>query len=268
MQIPIFQVDAFAEQLFSGNPAAVCPLEQWLPTELMQKIAAENNLAETAFFTLGNRGYEIRWFTPTVEVDLCGHATLATAAVLFDRLSYRGDCIEFQSKSGPLKVRRYLQGLQLDFPAQQPSPIKTPENLEMALGTSVKEVLAAVDLVAVLDSEQAVAELTPDFKLLSQFPYRGVLVTAQASGERDFVCRFFASQSGVDEDPVTGSAYTELAPYWANKFDKSELFARQLSARGGNVHCQLKGDRVLISGQVKHYLQGVIQIPDIDGASK
>lgn len=260
MQIPIFQVDAFTDKLFGGNPAAVCPLESWLPEELMQSIAAENNLADTAFFTLGEDGYEIRWFTPTTEIALCGHATLASAAVLFERLNYRGETIVFNSQSGSLKVTQCEQGLELNFPAQPPCTVSPPPNLEQALGVRPIEVLAATDLIAVLESSTAVAELQPDLEFISQLPYRGLIVTAQASDSNDFVCRFFAPQSGIDEDPVTGSAYTELAPYWAEQLDKPNLQARQLSARGGYVHCQLQRDRVLIRGQVKHYLQGIINI--------
>lgn len=264
MQLPIFQVDAFAEQLFGGNPAAVCPLESWLDDELLQSIAAENNLAETAFFTLGAKGYEIRWFTPTVEVALCGHATLAAAAVLFDHLGFSGDAIEFQSKSGVLSVKRCEQGLQLNFPTQPFQAIAAPASLAAALGAEPLQVLAGEDLIAVLATQTQVQQLTPDLALIKQQPYRGVIVTAAADADSplDFVCRVFAPQSGIDEDSVTGSAYTKLAPYWAEQLQKTQLQARQLSKRGGNVHCQIQGERVLISGAVAHYLQGVIQIPN------
>lgn len=267
MQIPIFQVDAFTDTLFSGNPAAVCPLERWLPDELMQNIAAENNLAETAFFTLTSNGYEIRWFTPTTEVDLCGHATLAAAAVMFDQLQVQGERICFSSRSGPISVTKVADGLQLDFPSQAPSVSTTAGDLSSILGFEAEQVLEATDLIAVAQNQQQLEQLNPNLNLISQLPYRGLIVTAPASGELDFVCRFFAPQSGIDEDPVTGSAYTELAPYWANRLDKSELTARQISKRGGSVHCQIAGDRVLISGQVKHYLQGVIQVPNSESQS-
>ncbi|MFD2569187.1 PhzF family phenazine biosynthesis protein [Spirosoma soli] len=262
----IYQLDAFTDQLFAGNPAAVVPLAEWLPDEQMQQIAAENNLAETAFYIKKEEEghYHIRWFTPTVEVDLCGHATLAAGYVVFyleDKAET--DQIFFDSRSGLLKVCRSEDNwLTLDFPADtiQKANVQPP-----ALLTSLHEKPLLVfkgktDYMLVYESQAQIEALEPDFREMSTVPARGVIVTAPGDADSgvDFVSRFFGPQSGIDEDPVTGSAHTTLVPYWAEKLDKTELTARQLSKRGGFLRCKLNGERVDISGQVQLYLTGEI----------
>lgn len=259
MKIDLYQVDAFASRPFEGNPAAVCPLDDWLPEHAMQSIALENNLSETAFFVRGESGYRIRWFTPAAEVDLCGHATLASAWVLFNRLGHAGPAIRFESNSGPLEVTRDANRLVLDFPAQPPRPCATPPGLLEALGTEPIECLEYVDLVAVFDEPQAVLDASPDMARLAALDYRGIAITAPG-GDYDFISRFFAPAVGVAEDPVTGSAHTKLTPYWAGKLGKSSLAARQVSPRGGDLWCTLNGDRVLIAGHAVPYLEGRISI--------
>lgn len=267
MSQPIYQVDAFTDTLFAGNPAAVCPLPAWLPEARMQAIAAENNLAETAFFVprAGTEAeYELRWFTPTVEVALCGHATLATAHVLFRHLGATAEVLTFHSKSGPLRVsRRAADGrLTLDFPAQPPQPLQQhPDGLLDGLRHTPLHILAGPDLIAVFDTEAEVRALRPNLAHLARVQYRGIIVTAPGSGEVDFVSRFFGPQVGVPEDPVTGSAHTQLVPYWAARLGKTELRARQVSARGGDLWCALQGERVLISGYAVTYLKGEIELP-------
>jgi len=262
MEIPIYQVDAFAERLFTGNPAAVCPLQEWLPDETLQAIALENNLSETAFYIPLDEGrYHLRWFTPGREVDLCGHATLATAHVLFHELGFAGTRLSFDSRSGELVVARDGDWLVLDFPAQPPQPCEAPSGLLEALGGEPRELwFSAEDYVVVYDSEQAVRALRPDFARLAQVEARGVAATAAGGEGVDFVSRFFAPRVGVNEDPVTGSAHCKLAPLWAQRLGKSALLARQLSARGGELRCQLSGERVLLAGRGVSYLQGRITI--------
>ena len=254
---PIYQVDAFTDKMFAGNPAAVCPLEQWLPDATMQQLAMENNLAETAFFVKQDDGsFHIRWFTPAVEVDLCGHATLATAYILFNELGYKDDLIRFQSKSGVLNVTRNGEMITLDFPANPPQPVAPPAGLFEGLKiTSSKVYFGAWDYVVVLDSQEAVEQLQPDFLVLSNIKSRGVTVTAKGN-EVDFVSRCFFPQSGINEDPVTGSAHTITTAYWSKELGKTKLTAKQLSPRGGELFCELKGDRVLMSGKGKLYLKG------------
>ena len=259
MDIDLYQVDAFASRPFEGNPAAVCPLEAWLPDGTLQAIALENNLSETAFFVPEGDGYAIRWFTPAAEVDLCGHATLATAWVLFNRLGIGGDSVTFSSRSGPLPVTRDGDWLVLDFPAQPPRPCATPAVLVEALGAEPSECLEYVDLLAVFDDPEAVLGMRPDMGRLAALDYRGTIVTAPHP-EYDFVSRFFGPAVGVPEDPVTGSAHTKLAPYWGERLGKRQLNARQVSSRGGDLQCTLKGDRVLIAGRAVPYLQGRIQV--------
>jgi PhzF family phenazine biosynthesis protein len=269
----IYQLDAFTDQLFAGNPAAVVPLTGWLPDEHMQQIAAENNLAETAFYvkTDGEAHYHIRWFTPTVEVDLCGHATLAAGYVVFfleEKAGELADQIFFDSRSGMLKVCRGEDGwLTLDFPADivHKANVQPP-----ALVASLKEKPLGVykgktDYMLVYETQAQIEALEPDFREMGTVPARGIIVTAPgdasadgAPGAVDFVSRFFGPQSGIDEDPVTGSAHTTLVPYWAEQLGKTELTARQLSARGGYLRCKLNGDRVDISGQVQLYMTGEI----------
>lgn len=247
MKIKQYQVDAFATRAFEGNPAAVCPLESWLDDGLLQAIAEENNLSETAFFVPSEKGFDLRWFTPVKEVDLCGHATLATAHVLFDILGYAGQTITFETRSGELIVERKGERLEMDFPACPPTPCAPSEILSKGLGQQPLEVLVADDYLAVFDSEAAVRAITPDFALLAQLDLRGVVITAPGT-DADFVSRFFAPRYGIPEDPVTGSAHCELAPYWANRLGKNILTAKQVSRRGGNMVCEMKADRVVLSG--------------------
>ena len=271
MTLPIYQVDAFARRPFAGNPAAVCPLAEWLPDATMQQIAAENNLAETAFFVPldgEEADFHLRWFTPTFEIDLCGHATLATAHVLWSERGFTKPEIVFRSQSGLLKVRRETDGrLVLDFPSRPPrllAPADVPAALRLALGPDAPEplaVLAARDLVAEYASAADVLALRPNFAALEGIGYVGVIATAPGSGAVDFVSRFFAPEVGVPEDPVTGSAHSTLIPFWAAKLGKTELFARQESARGGELWCRLRGNRVDIGGYAVTYLRGEIMLP-------
>ncbi len=259
MKIKIFQVDAFTSRLFSGNPAAVCPLNHWLKDDTMQAIATENNLSETAFFVKEGNSFSIRWFTPGVEVNLCGHATLASGHVLFNHLNYSGNRIEFQSKSGPLSVHNTDDLLTLDFPASPYMKIDPSSELIDALGKTPVETYRSDDYLVLLDSEEEVREIIPDFNLLTKLDARGIIITAPGI-ESDFVSRFFAPAVGINEDPVTGSAHTLLTPFWAEKLGKNKLTARQLSLRGGELYCKHLGDRVEISGRAITYLIGEIII--------
>lgn len=259
MKIRMFQIDAFADALFQGNPAGVCPLDTWLPDSTMQSIAAENNLAETAFF-VGSKGhYSIRWFTPEIEIDLCGHATLASASMLFSESEAHASELEFDSRSGPLRVLREGDWLTLDFPLRAVEECETPPELVMALDTEPVSCHKGVDYLVELKDERAVRKLRPDFRRLAELECRGVMVTAPGD-HTDFVCRFFAPRMGIDEDPVTGSAYCTLAPHWAAKLGKPKLSARQLSRRGGSVHCRIEEHRVFISGKAILYLDGFIHL--------
>jgi len=264
MKIPIFQIDAFADKPFAGNPAAVCALESWLPDKVMQAIAAENNLSETAFFVPTVRGFHIRWFTPVSEVALCGHATLATAWCIFNELGYDKDGIVFQSKSGPLSVRRDNGLITLDFPADPPVISVPPQGLIGAFTKKPAECLKAMDYMLVFKDEAVVAEAEPDLELIRKLDLRGVIITAPSEKD-DFVCRFFAPKYGIDEDPVTGSAYSQLAPYWAGKTGRKKFTSRQVSARGGKVFCELIGGRVLISGKAVKYMEGTIETGPLKG---
>ncbi|MDP2110237.1 MAG: PhzF family phenazine biosynthesis protein [Thiobacillus sp.] len=257
MKIKQYQVDAFATRAFEGNPAAVCPLESWLDDGLLQAIAEENNLSETAFFVPSEIGFDLRWFTPLKEVDLCGHATLATAHVLFDILGYAGPSITFETRSGELIVERKGEWLEMNFPACPPTPCEPSEILSKGLGQQPLEVLAAGDYLAVFDSEATVRAITPDMALLGKLDLRGVIITAPGTGV-DFVSRFFAPKFGIPEDPVTGSAHCTLAPYWAGRLGKRLLSARQVSKRGGSLTCELKGDRVLLSGSAVTVMEAEI----------
>jgi PhzF family phenazine biosynthesis protein len=260
MDLRLYQIDAFADRLFSGNPAAVCPLEAWLPDETMQKIAFENNLSETAFYVPTDRGFRIRWFTPAVEVALCGHATLATAYVIFTHDRYPGDTIDLASKSGTLKVRREGELLVLDFPAGRPAPAPVPPGLVEALGREPVETLkGTTDYLIVYEAEEDVATLAPNIPDLGRVDARGIVVTAPGR-QVDFVSRFFAPRVGVAEDPVTGSAHTMLTPYWSARLGKPVLSAMQLSARQGRLRCRMAGDRVEIAGRAVPYLAGTITI--------
>ena len=242
-----YQVDAFTTRAFAGNPAAVCPLVTWLDDALLQAIAEENNLSETAFFVPSAKGFRLRWFTPVAEVDLCGHATLAAAHVLFELLAYPEPAITFETRSGDLFVTRRNGLLEMDFPAQPPVACPLPEALVKGLGIRPLELLVADDYLAVFDSEETVRAIVPDYAMLNQLDRRGVFVTAPGR-DLDFVSRFFVPKLGVPEDPVTGSAHCELTPYWAKRLGKCSLVARQVSKRGGDLLCELRGKRVLLCG--------------------
>jgi PhzF family phenazine biosynthesis protein len=260
MTIPIYQADAFTDQLFGGNPAAICPLSEWLPDEVMQQIAKENNLAETAFFVKTTNGFALRWFTPEYEIDLCGHATLASAHILFTELAYNGDTIHFETvKAGVLTVKRDGDKYTMDFPSRPPIPIEVPNGLTEALGKQPIAILRSRDYFVVYETEDDILNITPDFFALSKMDTVGVIITAPGK-KSDFVSRFFAPGAGIPEDPVTGSAHCNLIPYWANKLGKEKLHAYQLSARKGELWCELKGDRVLMSGKAVTYLKGEIFI--------
>ena len=259
MKLNIYQVDAFAEKVFEGNPAAVCPLEEWVSDDVLQMIAEENNLSETAFFAPENQGFKLRWFTPAAEVDLCGHATLAAAHVLYENLGFSGPEISFHTRSGELIVKRAPGGLSMDFPASMPEPVQAPDNLVSGLGREPMEVLAAFDYIVVLDCEEDIAHLNPDFSKWVDLDLRGVVVTAPGDYV-DFVSRCFFPKLRVNEDPVTGSAHCELAPYWGKRLGLKNLKAKQLSKRTGLVECRLVEDRVLLSGNAVSYMQGQIII--------
>jgi len=257
LRVPIYQVDAFASRVFEGNPAAVCPLERWLDDATMQRIAAENNLAETAFFVPGETPMRIRWFTPVREIDLCGHATLASAFVLFERLGAGGDTVGFESKSGPLAVRREDGRLVMDLPAWPPRPVADLAPLERALGRRPLEAWASRDLLAVFAREADVRALVPDFAAVASLEALGVIATAPGDA-CDFVSRFFVPGAGIPEDPATGSSHCTLVPYWAGRLGRARLAARQVSARGGEMECELRGDRVSVGGRAVLYLEGWI----------
>lgn len=259
MNIPIYQADAFTDKLFGGNPAAVCPLTEWLPDATMQQIAIENNLAETAFFVKNENGYLLRWFTPEYEIDLCGHATLASAHILYTQLGYTEQEIHFDTmKAGVLKVSRDGDRYTLDFPSRPPEKAELPAGLLKALGLpEPTEFLRSRDYVLVYDDEDTIVNCKPDHAALAKFNVVGVIITAPGKTV-DFVSRFFAPAAGVPEDPVTGSAHCNLIPYWASKLRKNVLHAYQLSARKGELWCELKGDRVLMSGKGVTYLKGEI----------
>ena len=259
MELTLYQIDAFASELFEGNPAAVCPLEDWLPDGVMQNIATENNLSETAFFVPQGDGFHIRWFTPASEVDLCGHATLASAYVLFNILGYKNSRIAFDSRSGILTVSKDNEWLVMDFPAQPPVPCETPEEIVKAFNRAPVECLASEDYVVVFENETEIESAAPDFEQLKKLGLRGVAITAR-SDRYDFVARFFAPNYGIPEDPVTGSAYTQLTPYWADKLGLKKFSVKQLSARGGELTCEIEGDRVFISGKAVKYLEGKIVV--------
>jgi PhzF family phenazine biosynthesis protein len=259
MKIPLYQVDAFTSRLFGGNPAAVCPLEAWLADRTMQSIAAENNLAETAFFVGGKGRYDVRWFTPTVEVNLCGHATLASAFVIFNRLEPFLQAVSFGSKSGELRVTRSGDRLTLDFPAWPATRSENPEAVAAALGAVPREVWATQDYMAVYDSEDEVRRLEPAMDRVAALDRFAVIATAPGR-EADFVSRFFAPRQGVPEDPVTGRAHCTLVPYWARRLGKPGLHAYQVSRRGGELFCEDRGERVAIGGQAVQFLEGTIDV--------
>jgi predicted PhzF superfamily epimerase YddE/YHI9 len=262
MTIALYLVDAFADRPFAGNPAAICVLDSWLPEPLMQAIAAEMNLSETAFILREASGdWHIRWFTPTLEVDLVGHATLAAAFVIFERIARGLAQVRFASRSGPLLVTRNAAMLEMDFPARVPQPCAMPPGLAAGLGAQPREVLAAQHYLAVFESEAEVRALAPDMALLAALDRAAVIVTAPG-GPGDFVSRFFAPANGVPEDPVSGVAHCTLIPYWAKRLGKSRLLARQVSRRGGDLVCEDRGERVLISGPAAFVLEGRLRLPD------
>lgn len=262
--IKLYQVDAFTDRLFSGNPAAVCILNEWLSDELMQFIGNENNLSETVFVVPVGRDFEIRWFTPTVEVDLCGHATLAAAYVLFNELDYPDTVIKFCSpRSGLLFVEKKDDMLFLDFPTDESNKVLSKDEhiaIQNCIGTNCVEVYKAkTGYIAIVDNENTVQNLQPDFDKISKLKAEGLIVTAKGNNA-DFVSRFFAPQLGINEDPVTGSTHTALLPLWSKKIGKTKMLAKQLSARGGQLSCELKNDRCLIGGKAQLYLRGEIVI--------
>jgi PhzF family phenazine biosynthesis protein len=265
-EIPIYQVDAFASQVFAGNPAAVCPLEAWLPDAVMQAIALENNLSETAFLVKrgpraarGGAEYDLRWFTPAYEVDLCGHATLGSAYVIANHLNGGADEVRFHTRSGLLTVTREGELYTLDFPVLPPRRIDDDPAVAEALGATPKELWDQMDMMAVFGSEAEIAALAPDMGKVAALDTRGVIATAP--GETcDFVSRFFAPRAGIPEDPVTGSAHCITTPYWAEHLGKNKLSARQISARGGTLEVELSGERVRISGRVAPYMEGRIRV--------
>jgi len=260
MNVPIYQVDAFASKLFGGNPAAICPLEEWLPDATLQSIAAENNLAETAFYIRKNGKFELRWFTPGIEVDLCGHATLGTAHVIMDiRREVADGRVAFESKSGELIVNREGDLYALDFPARPPVETAFDDKLFEALGATPKKVLGARDYLCIFETEAEVRAVKPNMEKLGAIDRFGTIITAPGT-DCDFVSRFFAPAKGVPEDPVTGSAHCTLIPYWAERLGKTKLFARQVSKRGGELWCEHRGDRVSIAGRAVKYLEGSIVV--------
>ncbi len=259
MRIPIYQIDAFTSRVFSGNPAAVCPLEEWLEDTILQAIAQENNLSETAFFIRLKNGYHIRWFTPVAEVDLCGHATLGAAYVIFNYLEPSNTGVTFRSKSGRLTVTEDDGLISMDFPSQPPVPCEAPQSLLHGLRREPLDVLRSEDYVVVFSTEEEIRELQPDMEMLRELDMRGVAVTAEGE-EVDFVSRFFAPKLGVDEDPVTGSSHCALTPYWASKLNRKNLIAHQLSRRGGELFCRDCDDRVVISGRAALYMKGNITL--------
>lgn len=258
MELTLYQVDAFADKLFAGNPAAVVPLTEWLPSETMQKIALENNLSETAFIIPEGEGYHIRWFTPAIEVDLCGHATLATAHIVFTELGFKGEQITFNSKSGILTVSKKGDLYTMNFPTDNISEMDIPKELQEIFGvTPNKYFKGNDDYMAIFEDQSVIENLKPDFAKMAQIKARGIIATAPGDS-LDFVSRCFYPAAGINEDPVTGSAHTTMAPYWAKTLKKNTLSAYQLSARGGAVHCKYYGDRVDLSGEAITYLKGTI----------
>jgi PhzF family phenazine biosynthesis protein len=260
MKLNLYQVDAFADKLFSGNPAAVIPLEKWIDPELMQKLGMENNLAETVFFVPNGNDFDIRWFTPEVEINLCGHATLASAYVLYNILGYKQPTITFHSKSGPLYINREGDTIQLDFPSWKPERITDyPQELLQSLGSpEIAGVYKYRDYLVELTNEEAVRKCRPDFTLMKKAGEK-VIITAPGK-DADFVSRFFAPTAGIDEDPVTGSAHSQLIPFWSYKLGKNKMNAKQLSKRGGDLYCEQKGDRVLMGGKCVFYMKGEVSI--------
>ena len=270
MELTIYQVDAFTDRVFAGNPAAVVPLSEWLADDVLQAVASENNLSETAYFIPtpedADHDFHLRWFTPGIEVELCGHATLATAAVLFRELGWAKDEIRFKAMAGDLVVRRKGALFELDFPYRPATAVTPPDGFEKALGATPVEFLKAKKFMAVLPDEAAVRAVQPDLDFIAAMDGDGLIVTAPGDGKGgesgDCASRYFAPHAGIPEDPVTGSAHCTIIPYWAEKLGRNELHARQISARGGDLYCTLAGDRVLIAGQAVLYMKGVVHVAD------
>ncbi|MBI1858808.1 MAG: PhzF family phenazine biosynthesis protein [Candidatus Melainabacteria bacterium] len=263
MEFPLFQVDAFTDKPFHGNPAAVVILDKWLSDDILQNIAAENNLSETSFVQINQDGLFIRWFTPVCEVELCGHATLAAAYIVFEKLISSSNQIKFHTKySGDLLVAKTGNWYQMEFPALPFAKIAEPEGLIPSLGIKPSLIYKSkYDLLLVYDLEKQIREITPDFGKLSQINTRGIIITAEASSnETDFVSRYFAPKVGVNEDPVTGSAHSVLIPYWSIRLNKQEMIAKQISKRGGTIKCAMKKDKVIISGQAVCVLEGTLSL--------
>ena len=263
--LPIYQVDVFTSRLFHGNPAAVVPLESWLPDATLQAIAAENNLAETAFFVKDKaKGstprYHLRWFTPTIEVDLCGHATIASAHVLWEHMGLKGSAVAFKSKGGELGVSRRGDLIELDFPARAGSPVRVTDKICAAMGSEPAEAYKARDLLLVFENRRQVYELTPDPAAVAALDCFGVIATAPGSGH-DFVSRFFVPRAGINEDPATGSSHCTLVPYWAGRLKKRAVTGHQVSSRGGEMFCELRGKRVAIGGRAVTYMKGTAFVP-------
>lgn len=259
-KLEIFQVDAFADRVFSGNPAAICPLDTWLEDSMLQNIAAENNLAETAFFVATNDSFQIRWFTPKIEVDLCGHATLASAYVLFELLGFKKEVLSFQSRSGVLTVTKNKDWFTLNFPADRLDEIEINPALRSCFDIKpIEAYRGSTDLMLVFADQHDIEAIKPDFGKIAECRARGVIVTAKGN-KTDFVSRFFAPALGINEDPVTGSAHTTLTPFWSKRLGKLDLTATQLSIRGGFLRCSLLKERVLISGQAVLFLRGEISV--------
>ena len=262
--LPVYQIDAFTDKVFGGNPAAVCPLENWLDDSVMQAIAAENNLSETAFFVPASNGadgqFDLRWFTPKIEVDLCGHATLASSFLIMSRLYPELDSISFGTKSGQLNVSRDEELLVLDFPARVPSPATVPAGFVEAIGAEPVEFLKSVKNLAVYADAADVLAIKPDFACIADLDGDGLIVTAPGK-DCDFVSRYFAPHAGINEDPVTGSAHCTSVPYWAGRLGKNKLHARQVSERGGELHCEFVADRVRMAGRAVLFMEGVIHLP-------
>lgn len=259
MKLKIHQINAFASKVFEGNPAAVIPLDSWLPDKTMQQIAQENNLSETAFFVKEGRHYALRWFTPTSEVEMCGHATLASAYVLYECLGYDKDEITFMTKSGELKVKKEQNIYVMGFPMQVLKQCNIKAKIEEAFAVMPLETFASMDYIIVFENEEDVINAKPDMQVLKALDLRGVCITA-ASHKYDFVTRFFAPNYGIEEDPVTGSAFTQLVSYWGEELGKDMLHAKQVSARGGEVTCRIIGDRVEIRGIAVRYMEGEIEV--------
>ncbi|WP_207767589.1 PhzF family phenazine biosynthesis protein [Arthrobacter glacialis] len=274
VKVPLVQIDAFADALFEGNPAAVMALPEWLPDAVLQQAATENNLSETAFLVKdlpagiqapnsAHPAYHLRWFTPAVEVDLCGHATMAAASYLFDDVHPQAEKLHFHTRSGWLAVTRPAEGqYTMDFPSEVPAPVAIDPDIARALGVPVTEALKATDHIYMVEDAQTVIDLTPDLAFLASLPVRGTIVTAPGTGtDYDFVSRWFGAEAGVSEDPVTGSAHCQLAPLWAERLGKQEMLARQASARGGTVHIEFAGERTILTGRCVRFMEGTAILP-------